>query len=420
MSVVGEVFISQTMKKPVLDPNGEELGNIKDLVIVKGDPLPVISALILEKKKKLFELTWADVNIFNSKIISAKVYEDGLQPYRAGEEDLLISRDILDKQIIDANGAKVVRVNDIQLKRYKDEAVLAAVDVGVRGILRRLGLERGAEDFLRLLNARFPRNLISWKYIQPLRPKLKAITLTIPRQMLSDLHPADIADIISHVSRDEGAHLVRNLDVETAAETLSELEPELQADIISAMDTERAADIIEEMPPDEAADILSDLPTAKAKELLENIEKEDAEDIQELLRHEDDTAGGLMTNKYIAYPPDMTVRDAMERLKTEAKDVETAYYIYVLDKDEKLIGIVSLRELLFAEPAGTLADVMETNIKTVFPEEDRMVVAEIISKYNLLALPVKDETGRMHGIITVDDIIDFLLPPAAKRKRRKG
>ncbi|TAN37876.1 MAG: CBS domain-containing protein [Nitrospirae bacterium] len=418
MPFFGEVFSSEIIKKPVLDPKGEELGKVKDLAIVKGDPLPVVSMLIIERKKRFYRLPWADLNIFNKRIISSKIYRDSLRSYEFSEDDLLMVRDILDKQIVDANGAKVVRVNDVKLEGYHDKAVLIGVDVGMRGILRRLGIERGSEEFLNMFKTGLPYNLISWNYIQPLRPKLNAITLTVPRQMLSDLHPADIADIISQVSREEGAHLFRDLDIETAAEALSELKPQMQADIINAMDTEKAADIIEEMPPDEAADILSDLPTEKAQELLESIEKEDAEDIQELLGHDDDTAGGIMTNEYIAYEPHMTVLQASERFKLHAREVENVYYIYILDKEEKLVGVTSLKEMLLAEPDCLLADIMETNLKTVSPGEDEMDAAEIISKYNLLALPVVDENGYMHGIITVDDIIDILLPPASKRKRR--
>jgi len=419
MPFFGEVFSSEIIKKPVLDPKGEDLGRVKDMVIIKGDPLPMVSALIIERKKKLLRLPWHELNIFNKKIISSKVYAESLAPYELDENDLLILRDILDKQIVDANGAKVVRVNDVKLEGFNGEAVLLAVDVGMRGILRRLGIERGGEDFMRLFKKSLPLSLISWDYLQPLAPKLTELSLTVPRQMLSELHPADIADIISSVSQKEGTSFFNNLDIETAAEALSELKPEMQADLISAMTTEKAADIIEEMPPDEAADILSDLPTEKAKEILESIEKEDAEDIQELLGHEEDTAGGLMTNEFIAYSPEMTVQDALLRFKGEAKEVETVHYIYVLDKDEKLNGVISLREMLLAEKDCILGDMMETNLKTVSPGEDEMVVAETISKYNLLALPVVDEEGYMHGIITVDDVIDMLLPPAAKRKRRK-
>ena len=419
MPFFGELFVSEILKKPVLDPKGEELGRVKDLVVVRGEALPKILSLIVEKKRKLFSLPWADLNIFNKRIISANIYSEGLKTYEMSEEDLLLVRDIFDKQIVDANGAKVVRVNDVKLEGFNTEAVLIAADVGMRGIMRRLGVERGGEDLMRVLRGNLPYNLISWDYIQPLEPKLTAISLTIPRQMMSELHPADLAAIISQVSHKEGATFIKDLDVETAAEMLSELEPDAQAAIITGMDTEKAADIIEEMPPDEAADVLSDIPAEKAHEILGNLEKEDAEDIQELLGHEEDTAGGIMTNEYIAYSPEMTVKEASNRFKVNARDVETVYYIYVLDKDEKLVGVTSLRELLLAEPDCLIADIMETNLKTVSPGEDEMVAAGIISKYNLLALPVVDEDGYMHGIVTVDDIIDILLPPSAKRKRRK-
>lgn len=419
MPFFGDVFSSEIIRKPVFDPRGEELGRVRDLIVVKGEPLPKVSAVIIERKKKPFILAWGDITIFNKKIISANISGEGLKTYEFSEEDLLIVRDILDKQIVDVNGAKVVRVNDIKLEGLNEDAVLIAIDVGMRGIMRRLGVERGGEDLFKIFKKKLPYTLISWDYLQPLEPKLTTISLTVPRQMISELHPADIAEIISSVSQKEGANFFSNLDVETAAEALSELEPDVQADIITSMDTEKAADIIEEMPPDEAADVLSDLSAEKAQEILSSIEKEGAEDIQELLGHEEDTAGGLMTNDYIAYSPEMTILEATARFKAEAKEVETVYYIYILDKEERLVGVVSLRSMLLAEQDCLMGDIMETNLKTVSPGEDEMVVAEIISKYNLMALPVVDDNRYMLGIVTVDDIIDMLLPPASKKKRRK-
>ena len=419
MPLFGELFVSEVINKPVLDPKGEVIGKVKDLVVVKGDPLPRISALIIEKQKVTSIVWWEELSIFNKRIISSRVNAGLLKPYDPTEEDLLIVRDILDKQIVDVNGAKVVRANDVKIEGYNSDAVLVAVDVGMRGILRRLGVERGSEEVMKVFRTQIPFNMISWNYLQPLGPRLDAITLTVPRQMVAELHPADLAEIISQVSRDEGTHLFGDLDVEVAAEALSELKPERQAEIINAIDPEKAADIIEEMPPDEAADVLSDLPAEKAKEILEHIEKEEAEDIQELLGHEEDTAGGLMTNEFISYPPDITVREAIERFKRDAEEIETVYYLYVVDAQEKLEGVISLRELLLADPSLRLFEIMETKLKTVLPETDDMEVAEIVSKYNLVALPVVDDEGVLHGIVTFDDVIDLILPPAAKRKRRK-
>ena len=419
MPLFGELFVSEILKKPVLDPKGENLGGVRDISVIKGEPLPKVSALIIDKKKMLFGIPWSDLNIFNKRIISAKINREHLQHYELSETDILIVRDIFDKQIVDANGAKVVRVNDVKLEGCNSEAVLVAVDVEMRGIMRRLGLERGSEHVMRTLNKRLPYNLISWSYIQPLEPKLTQISLTVPRQMVSELHPADIADIISRVSLREGASFFKGLEVETAAEALSELQTDVQAAIVTGMDSDKAADIIEEMPPDEAADVLNDLLVDKAKEILAQIEKEEAKDIQKLLRYQEDTAGGLMNNVFISYPQETTVKEAIDKLRKDAEEVESVYYIYVADENEKLRGVVSLRELLLADLDSKLSDIMETKLKSVTPETDEVDVRDIVSKYNLLALPVVDAEGSLIGIVTVDDILDRILPPAAKRKRKK-
>jgi CBS domain-containing protein/sporulation protein YlmC with PRC-barrel domain len=419
MPLFGELFVSEILKKSVLDPKGDELGRVKDLIVVKGDPLPRVSALILEKKKKFFYLDWEYIGIFNKRIISSRVYALKIKPYEYSEDDLLIVRDILDKQIVDANGAKVVRVNDVKLEGMANNAYLTAVDVGFRGILRRLGIERKSENLYRIFGKSLSHNLIRWNYIQPLEPRLSTISLTVPRQMISALHPADIADIISKVSHEEGIALFKGLDPNVAAEALHELEPDVQKTIIQNISQSFASDIVERMPPDEAADLLGDLPSEKVKELLESIERKGAQDIQELLAHEEDTAGGLMTNKFIAYTPELPVKEAIERFKIDAHNIETVYYIYVVDENKKLTGVTSLRDMLLASPNVPLSEIMETKLKVVNPETDQHVVAEIISKYNLLALPVVDHDGVLLGIVTIDDIMDILLPPVSKKKRRK-
>ncbi len=408
MPFFGELFISEVIKKPVFDPKGEIIGRVKDIIVVKGDPLPKVSAIIIEKKGQLFMLKWEQLNLFNKRIISTNLDEDFLKPYHLSEDDLLAARDILRKQIVDVHGAKVVKINDIKVESYDDDAVFIAVDVGTRGIIRRLGLEQISETFFRLLKVRFPHHLISWNYIQPLMPKLKTIALTVPRQMVSKLHPADIAEIMSKVSRDEGTDLFRELDVETAADVFSELNPDMQAEIITTMDAAMAADIIEEMPPDEAADVLGDLPPQKAQEIHQHIEKEEAEDIQELLLHKGDTAGGLMTNEFIVYTPHITAQEALNKFREDGKKIEIVYHIYIEDETKRLIGVMSLRELLLAKSGATLAELMETKIVKVLPDEDVEAVADMMSKYNLVAIPVVNVDGHLLGIIAVDDIIDVM------------
>lgn len=417
MPLFGELFVSELLKKPVLDPKGDELGIVKDFVVIKGDPLPRVSALILEEKKKRYVLEWDNVGIFNKRIISSKVYAPRVEPYEPSDEILLIIRDIFDKQIVDADGAKVLRVNDVQLEGKNNHACVSGVDVGIRGILRRLGIERKGEKFYRLWGKTLPQNIIRWSFIQPLEPRLSKISLTIPRQMISALHPADIADIISNVPHEQGIALFKGLDPNVAAEALPELDPDLQKAIIEDIDKDYATEVVERMPPDEAADLIADLERDKAQELLESIEEEEAQDIQELLAHEEDTAGGLMTNEFIAYPPELTVQKAFEKFKMDAHDVETVYYIYIVE-NEKLIGVTTLKDMLLTSSHVTLSEIMEVKLKTVSPDSNQQVVAETISKYNLLAIPVVDEDGELLGIVTIDDIIDILLPPSSRKKRR--
>ncbi len=404
MPLFGEIFLSELIRKPVYDPKGEIVGRIRDIIVVKGTPLPKVSAVVVEKQKKLAKINWEDINLFNKKIVSTNLHSQEIEPYEPNDMDLLALRDIIDKQIVDVNGAKVVNVNDIKLEGYHGDAVLIAVDIGKRWKFRRFAIPK----LSKMLDSRFPSHLISWNYIQPLKPKLESISLTVPGQMVSELHPADIAEIISRLSMDEGTHILKDLDIETAAEALSELEPEKQAEIISSIDAEKAADIIEEMTPDDAADVLGDLPVEKAKEILEHIEKEEAEDIQELLVHKEDTAGGVMTNEFISYSLDITVQQAIERFKKDAEEIETVYYIYIIDDNGKLLGVTSLRELLLAEPHLRLSDIMTKKIITVTPDEDVNIIAEILSKYNLVALPVVDNEGYLLGIVTVDDILDIV------------
>jgi CBS domain-containing protein/sporulation protein YlmC with PRC-barrel domain len=418
MTLIGEVFVGDVIGKQVLDPVGEEIGRLRDIAVEGGGQFPRAAGLLLEKKKKVLYLPWEDLSIFNRRIISSRRREAELGEFQPASDRLLIGKDVLDKQIVDIDGAKIVRVNDVKLTDEGGSACVTDVDVGVRGILRRLGIERRGDAFFRAIRHPLKHQLISWRFIQPLQPKLDRLTLSVSRQALSDLHPADIAQIISGMSPDERKGFFEKLDLETAAEALHELEPDVQADLITDMDKEQAADVIERMPPDEAADVIADLPAEKAQELLGLIEKEEAEDIHELLGHEEDTAGGLMTNEYLAWPPEITVAEALEKFRTEATEIEAVYYIYVV-RDEKLLGVVGLRELILLDPGLPLSAVMHKKLISVQADANQGAVAALISKYNLLALPVVDDENCLLGVVTVDDVVDLLLPPASRRKRRK-
>jgi CBS domain-containing protein/sporulation protein YlmC with PRC-barrel domain len=415
----GEIFVSEVYKKPVLDPSGEEIGKLTDIIVTMGEPFHAVSTLVISAGKETYLVPWDKVHLFNRRVISVSDYGRDLSPTTPAPADILICRDLLDKQIVDINGAKLVRVNDLELGDVKGKLCLVAADIGFRGLLRRLGVEKRGDRLFTLFHSKLQHKLISWRYVQTIEPKLTRLTLTVSRHKVAQLHPADLAEIISEVSQKERTALFGSLDVATAAEALHELEPGVQADIIDDMSKERASDILEAMPPDEVADVLGDLPEAKAQELINLMEKEEAEDVQELMEHEEDTAGGLMTTEYLAFPPDMTVDDAIRELRLEAPNVETVYYLYILDSSERIIGILSLKHLILATPQTLLGDIMVTPVKTLTLDAKQKDVAEFISKYNLLAAPVVDENMVMRGIVTVDDVVDFLLPTASRKKRRK-
>lgn len=415
----GEIFVSEVMGKPVLDRTGEEMGRLKDIIVGAGEPFPAVTALLLSAGRQSCIVPWDQINLFNRRVISVTSINNELCPSLPAASDIMICRDLLDKQIVDINGAKLVRVNDLELGDVKGKLCLVAADIGLRGLLRRLGIERRGEQVLSLFGYKLQRKLIAWHYVQPIEPNASRLTLTVSRQKVADLHPADLAEIISEVSQKERTAIFGSLDVDTAAEALHELEPKMQVDIIDDMSKERASDILERMPPDEAADVLGDLPEAKAQELINLMEKEEAQDVQELLEHEEDSAGGLMTTEFLEFPPDLTVEEAIKELRLEAPNVETIYYLYIVDGNERLVGVLSLKNLILASPRTLLGDIMKTPVKTLPLDAQEKDVAEFISKYNLLAAPVVDDENILHGIVTVDDVVDFLLPPASRKKRRK-
>jgi Mg2+ transporter MgtE len=320
--------------------------------------------------------------------------------------EIYLDKWIMDKQIIDLKGSKVVRVNDIKLiwlqtngQRY---IVPTAVDIGLRGLARRLGVE--------FLFRRLHNHFVWWEFIQHLEEKTASLILRSEKQQLDQLHPADLAEIIEDLDYKKRADFIEDLDVEVAAEAFAEMELDTQIEILEHMGSQQASDLLEEMPPDEAADLLAELPEEKSVELLNLMEPEEAQEVRELMDYEAGTAGSLMTTEYIALSPEITAQEAIRQLRTLAAEAETIYYLYIVQEDETLIGVLSLRDLIIGEPEAKLADLMQTRLLSVLPQDTDRDVAETMNKYNLLAIPVIDAQNHMLGIITVDDVLEMLVP----------
>jgi Mg2+ transporter MgtE len=291
---------------------------------------------------------------------------------------------------------------------------LIAADVGIKGMLRRLNLERAASWFFGLFNVKISEQLIGWDHVQ----HLSGGKLFVPTKTIADLHPADVAQVISQLKPEDKTAILSTLSDKTAAEAIHELEPMIAALLIANLDAKKTLGILEKMPVDEVADILGDLPPEKTEELLRLIKVRKSSQIRDLLKHKDESAGGLMTTEFIALPQNLTVEQAIQKLRETAPDAETIYYIYVVDEADHLIGALSLRSMIVSPPDKLVSDIMIKNIITVSPEMNQREVAAMISKYNFLAVPVVDKDKKILGIITVDDVVDFILPPFSRRKRQ--
>lgn len=418
MYLVGEIFVSEVIGRKVFDREGETVGKLNDFIVRMKDVFPSVSGLVVNiGSGKKAVISFGNIELFNRNTITANLYKKEIQESDPDEDKILIGRDILDKQIVDIDGAKVVRVNDIKLGEVREKLCIIAADVGFNAILRRIGGVNIAKGLMKKMGGGNVQNLIAWNYLQSVDPKVSNLTLKVTKSKLSELHPSDIASIMSQIPPRERAALFDGLDLETAAEALHELEPDAQVSIIHSMDKEQASDILELMPPDEAADLLGDLPEKTAQELLNLMEDDEAEDVQELLEHDDDTAGGLMTTDFLSFPPNMTVAETFKNLRLIAPDVEMIYYIYVTNDNDKLLGVLSMKDLLLAADSARIDSIMKEQIKSVLPETDEEDVAEMISKYNFYAIPVVDGNGVILGIITVDDIVDLVIPPPSRRKK---
>ncbi|MBI1822395.1 MAG: CBS domain-containing protein [Nitrospirae bacterium] len=404
----GSVYVSELLGIPVLDQSGEEIGRVKDFFIAGGEIFPKVSSILYGFRKD-YILPWEMVLIYNRRFISTKVSKSDRMPVELTRQEILIKRDILDKQIVDIHGAKVVRVNDLELQDIKGTLSLTSADVGVGGILRRLLGGKTREWWRKKFDEKGSKNLISWAFVGPIQPQLRRLELNISRQKVAQLLPQDIAHIMEQVSMKERELLFKSLDKNTAARTLSELDPDTQVKIVEKMDRGEASDILEIMPPDEAADVLGDLSEKSAQQIIQAMEKEEAAELQELLEHQEDTAGGMMTTEVFTVSPDFTCDEAILKIKETGREVETIYYLYVIDEQSTLLGICSLRDLLLSRWDQKISVGMTTHIKFVAPHSPQREVASLISKYNLLAIPVLDEEKKLLGIVTVDDVVDLLM-----------
>jgi CBS domain-containing protein/sporulation protein YlmC with PRC-barrel domain len=405
------LFLTELLGLPVYDLKGRRIGVVKDAALV-----PLVDSVRIDRYLVGGGWSWLTVRYDQIRSISLEglhLRDENLTPYHADEYMLRMVRDLLDQQIIDAQGRKVVRVNDVTFETHHDDSSdqlwVLEVDIGIRSIFRRLLQGVLPSRWVRVLQQRIPPHSIRWEFCNILEPDpQRRLRLNISNRLLEDMHPADLADIVEELSPHDREAIFENIDSEVAAETLTEVDPTIQASILESLETETAADIVEEMAPDHAADVLAELEEETSEEILEEMEHAPKSEVRELLEFEEDTAGGMMNTEYVALSENATVADALRTLKEHEELLENLNTLFLVDAEDHLKGTVPLARLFLHEGTTPLATLAAEKLVDVPVTEQQDRVTELFDKYNLLALPVVDDERKLSGVITADDIISVL------------
>ena len=405
------LFVTELLGLPVYDLKGRRIGRVRD-----GAILPVADPFRVDRYLIGAGGAWLTIRhdqIASISLDGLRLNDENLTPYHDDEYMLRIARDLLDQQIIDVNGRKVVRVNDVtfEIRKENNHQILRVleVDVGVRSIFRRLFQGVLPRQWIRRMQSPIPPNSIRWEFCNIVEPDpQRRLRLNISHSKLEDIHPADLADIVEELSPESREAIFETIDEDVAAEALSEVDPKMQASILESLETEKAANIVEGMSPHEAADVLAELEESTSKEILQEMESEPKSDVRDLLEFEDDTAGGMMNTEYIALPENARVADAMIALKGNEDLLESLNHLFLIDGEGRLTGAAPLARLFIASESTPLRELVSDTLIKAPVDESRDRITELFDKYNLLALPVVDQEDRLAGVITADEIITVL------------
>jgi magnesium transporter len=408
--------LSELLGATVYDPSGAASGRVREVTLAPQEDRDRIASFIVKTKSGVRVLPFSAVSTIDANIHASTNPSDW--PAANGSEGLfLLDRDLLDQQVIDINGRKVVRVNDVELQIDSVLEGAAAhatlrvtsIDIGARGAVRRLLRGLAPRAALEVLVQRIPPRTIPWSFVDLIETDpARRIKLKISHDGLAKLHPADIADIVEDLAPDEREAVFRTLDEDVAAQTLEEVAPDIQKSIVESLDSERAADIVEEMDPDAAADLLGDLSQDRTEQILVEMKPEERQEVVELLEHREETAAGRMTTEFLALPVTASVENAISVMREFEGGVETVNTIYLVDSRGTLAAAVPLIKLVLAKPDTPLLSLTQEPLIFTQKETSDNEVAELFDKYNLVTLPVIDEHRKLVGVVTSDDVITML------------
>jgi magnesium transporter len=406
--------LTSMLGTPVTDASGSLCGRVRDLAVNTGAEAGKVAGLVLKTRHGLVLVPATRVRQTPSGALELRGDVEP-QPFRPADNCLLLRQDVLDRQIIDVHGRKVVRVNDVDLQWFangeaeQEDLRVREVEVGLRGAVRRLFKGILPEQALEALAKRFPARVISWEFVDVIEvDPARRVKLNIEHERLAQLHPSDIADILEDLPPAEREAVLTTLDEEVAAEALEEVEPKLQKAMVEGLDSEVAAGIVEEMDPSAAADLLAELPDAHTEAILEEMDPQERQEVEELLEFREDSAAGRMTTEYIAVPQTATVAEGVQALRDFEGDVETVTEIYLVDENRVLKGVVALARMVLAKPETRLDVLAEPRFISCQATAHQQQVAELFDKYNLRALPVLNDAGKLVGVVEADHVIAFL------------
>ncbi|WP_241157062.1 CBS domain-containing protein [Adlercreutzia sp. ZJ304] len=418
------LYLSRMLGKPVVDSGKEKIGVVSDLAISTGEMFPRITSLAFKGPGNVpFMISWRKyVDKFDDDGITLAVESPDIRFSYLQPTEVLLARDLMNRQIVDTQGMKVVRVNDLKLSPSGTQLRLLGAEVGARGILRGLHplLERAAVAISKLFRHKLDEQIIAWNYMDLLDRDLSEVQLSVTHRRLDELHPADVADILEQLDPQQRAAVFEHLDESSRTEAVSEMEDEVQAEFLDDLDDATAARLIGNMDPDDAADIVRDLSYEKAETLLRLMGMDDADEIRRLLGFKDGTAGGMMTTQFVAVQSDSTVRETIGVLRDLSEDFPTVHYVYVTDNYGKLVGVLSMRTLVLSADDARLANIMYTDVISVPPDETEEDVVADIFKYDIPAMPVVDERGAMLGIVTTEDAWDAIEEDRVSEKKQRN
>jgi len=406
VTLSNNLFFSKILHKDIRNLDDSVIGNLNDVLIDSRGIKPTLTAIEVKSGKRLFYINCEAIEIYREKTnrFHLKLSSPQITFTTPPENAIFLAKDILDRQIIDINGRKVERVNDIRIGLINQNWTVIPADIGFRVRIRRLGLEYVGISVTNLLKTEFHNKLVVWDEVQPLISNRDNLKLNMPYTKLTTLHAADIADIIEDLDKQAQIEVFKSLEPEQAADVLEEVESDVQISLLEQLPIEQAADVLEMMPQDEVADILEEVTDQTAEKLLVEMEEHISEEIRELMEYDDRTVGSLMMTDMMSFDKDENVKSVLSQLRHEQPEEDITNFVYVTD-DKKLVGVISLIDLIHAKSNRVLRTLMKTEL-VILKDTDKIEEAmEQMQKYNLMILPVIDENEELIGIVSLMDIV---------------